>query len=39
MNAGYTESFNKNLQIGPEEVDEYKMYIKFICTPAEGLPT
>ena len=37
MSAGYQESFNKNSQIGPEEVNEYKMYIKFICTPEEEI--
>ena len=36
MSAGYLESYNKNAEIGPEDVNEYKMYIKFICATEEA---
>ena len=36
MSAGYLESYNKNAEIGPEDVNQYKMYIKFICAAEEG---
>ena len=31
LNAGYEESLNRLKTIGKEEVNEYKIYIKFIC--------
>ena len=31
LNAGYEESLNRSKTIGKEEVNEYKIYIKFIC--------
>lgn len=39
MNAGYLESYNKNTQIGPDDVNNYKMYIKFICADEKGEQT
>ena len=33
MTAGYKESFEKTEAIGPDEVNEYKIFIKFFCTP------
>ena len=36
MGAGYLESYNKNKQIGPDDVNQYKMYIKFICANEEA---
>jgi len=36
MSAGYLESYNKNAEIGPEDVNQYKMYIKFICATEEA---
>ena len=30
---GYKQSVVKMQQIGPEEVNKYNMYIRFICTP------
>ena len=35
MSAGYLESYNKNAEIGPDDVNNYKMYIKFICAGEE----
>ena len=35
MSAGYKESLEKIESIGPEEVNEYKIFIKFYCTPEE----
>ena len=32
MTAGYKESFEKTESIGPDEVNEYKTYIKFVCS-------
>ena len=31
MIAGYTESLKKIKEIGPEDVNQYGMYIKFGC--------
>ena len=36
MSDGYLESYNKNAEIGPDDVNNYKMYIKFICAGEEG---
>ena len=35
MSAGYKESLEKIEAVGPEEVNEYKIFIKFYCTPKE----
>ena len=37
LNAGYEESLNKSKEIGEEEVNEYKIYIKFICKAEEEI--
>jgi hypothetical protein len=39
MSAGYLESYNKNAAIGPDDVNNYKMYIKFICAAEKGEET
>ena len=31
MSAGYEESFKKNKEVGPEQINKYQMYIKFVC--------
>ena len=31
MVAGYEEALKKTTEIGPEEVNKYKIYIKFDC--------
>ena len=31
MEAGYTESLKKLQEIGPKEVNEYEIYLRFIC--------
>ena len=36
MSAGYLEAYNKNTEIGAEDVNKYKMYIKFICANETG---
>jgi len=33
MVAGYEESLNKIIEIGPEDVNKHSMYIKFGCYP------
>ena len=33
MVAGYKESLNKIIEIGPEDVNTHQMYIKFGCHP------
>jgi len=33
MEAGYKESLNKIIEIGPEDVNTHSMYIKFGCYP------
>ena len=33
LQFGYDESSKKIKEIGPEEVNKYNMYIRFICTP------
>jgi len=30
---GYQQSMDMMKEIGPEEVNKYKMFIKFTCTP------
>ena len=39
MSAGYLESYDKNIAIGPDDVNNYKMYIKFICAGERGEDT
>ena len=31
LNAGYVESLKKSKEIGKKEVNEYKIYIRFVC--------
>ena len=31
MNAGYQHSLDKSIDLGKEQVNEYQIYIKFIC--------
>ena len=31
MNAGYQHSLNKRIGLGKEHINEYKIYIEFIC--------
>ena len=31
MEAGYKESLSKLQEIGPKEVNEYEIYLRFIC--------
>jgi hypothetical protein len=31
MNAGYQHSLDKSIELGEEQVNEYKIYMKFIC--------
>ena len=35
MVAGYTESLNKTEEIGLEEINNNKIYIKFVCATEE----
>ena len=35
--AGYTGSLKKIQEIGPEDVNEYRMYIKFGCFEITGI--
>ena len=35
MVAGYTESLNKTKEIGKEQINESKIYIKFVCVSEE----
>ena len=37
LNAGYQESLNKSIEIGKEDVDQYQIYIKFICKAEEEI--
>tara|TARA_R100001440_G_scaffold34991_1_gene54004 strand:+ start:1331 stop:1546 length:216 start_codon:yes stop_codon:yes gene_type:complete len=32
LNAGYIESLNKSQEIGKEDVNQYGIYVKFVCT-------
>ena len=31
LNAGYAESLNKSQEIGKQEVNRHRIYIRFIC--------
>jgi hypothetical protein len=35
MISGYEEAIKKTKEIGQEEIDEHKIYIKFVCAPEE----
>ena len=35
MQAGNVQAYNKLELIGPEEVNEYHMFVKFTCGPSE----
>ena len=37
MVFGYEEALKKIQEIGPEDVYQYNMYIRFICTPQPGV--
>jgi len=37
LNAGYEESLIKSIEIGESDVNEFQIYIKFICK-ADGSP-
>lgn len=44
MNAGYQHSLDKSIEVGEEQINEYKIYMKFICTELDvivppGKPT
>ena len=44
MNAGYKESLDKSIEVGAEQINEYKIYMKFICMETDvivppGKPT
>ena len=32
LNAGYIESLNKSQSIGKEDINQYGIYMKFVCT-------
>ena len=34
---GYEESINKMKELGREESTKYGMYVKFYCTPQQGI--
>tara|TARA_B100001123_G_scaffold337517_1_gene381844 strand:+ start:248 stop:490 length:243 start_codon:yes stop_codon:yes gene_type:complete len=35
LNAGYTESLKKSKEIGRQDVNQHKIYIRFICEENE----
>ena len=35
LNAGYAESLRKSKEIGKEEINKHKIYIRFICEENE----
>jgi hypothetical protein len=35
FDAGYTESLRKTKEVGQEQINEYKIYIKFNCIERE----
>jgi len=44
MNAGYQHSLDKSIEVGEEQINEYKIYMKFICMETDvivppGKPT
>ena len=44
MNAGYQHSLDKSIEVGQEQINEYRIYMKFICVETDvivppGKPT
>ncbi len=39
MQAGNVQAYQKLEDIGPEEVNEYHMYVKFLCSQSEKMET
>ena len=44
LNAGYQHSLDKSIEVGAEQINEYKIYMKFICMETDvivppGKPT
>ena len=44
MNAGYQHSLDKIIEVGEEQINEYRIYMKFICVETDvivppGKPT
>ena len=44
MNAGYQHSLDKSIEVGEEQINEYRIYMKFICVETDvivppGKPT
>ena len=37
LNAGYAESIKKSKEIGKEEINKHKIYIKFACKEIETI--
>ena len=37
LNGGYAESLNKSIEIGKEEVNQHKMYLRFVCKEEEQI--
>ena len=37
LNSGYAESLNKSIEIGKEEVNQHKMYLRFVCKEEEQI--
>jgi len=35
LNAGYAESLKKSKEIGKEEINKHKIYIRFVCKETE----
>ena len=44
LNAGYQQSLDKSIEVGAEQINQYKLYMKFICMESDvivppGKPT
>ena len=44
LNAGYQHSLDKSIEVGAKQINEYKIYMKFICMETDvivppGKPT
>ena len=35
MNAGYQHSLDKSIEVGEEQINEYRIYMKFICVESD----
>ena len=35
LNAGYEESLNKSKEIGKSDINEFNIYLKFVCVKEE----